>query len=808
MDTQAELKLLVEPNNEQERATTSFAKQVLICCGSGVLVMLAVYCTLGTIISAFSLPAETGVLFWTCLISAAVVTITAAFYRGKGLLVLIIPAFILFLLSFSEIVEGCKWVVHDISYQYSRWLPISAVFTETYEPATDPTAFLAAAGAFISLLLGFTICLRRSVFATIAITAPFVFLTFVITNLSSDLIYLLGLISVYLTLLISGTVKPDSFAKRGIIVIPSFIIAIVFMFIAYFLAPHEQYSREEQIAALSSRVRAIASQMGRFGQYWQTYGTGAWDMGWLGRLDIGLWQFNTSNVSIADAGNRSPTYQSLLEITSDKAGTFYLRGYSMQSFNGRSWISPEIIPDELDFTARRMPATIAYLYSIFTEDDELSAGVQTYNAQMTITRTGDITPRIIYEPYYSSNHIGINTFHPGIIDAAEQNFSFFHIEGNVHSFAERMRLEEFNYLESIHFGESVRFPGNSSIFPIDALHAYANVLSLLGVYTEIDSNTAQGLRQIAIDAGIDPDADRTAIADAVARFVRSAGRYTLSPEKTPEYEDFALYFLQELKEGYCIHFATVAVLMLRSLDVPARFTSGYVVSVAPGEVGQTIEITDLNAHAWVEVFYDDIGWLYLEATPPGGGLSLPDPRPHTPPLDAGAQESPDTIPENDISDNPSAWDFGPDNINNGNIPDAGTGDVSGTGNNTQQETDSSVPFEIPRIAIYIAYIALAILAIIARSKIMFRTREKRFMQANSNKAVLYMWRYIKRLGRSEVVIPNDIEELALKARFSQHRMTEDERAAMASYTNRLAFEISSGKNEYGRLWLKYIRALC
>ena len=79
---------------------------------------------------------------------------------------------------------------------------------------------------------------------------------------------------------------------------------------------------------------------------------------------------------------------------------------------------------------------------------------------------------------------------------------------------------------------------------------------------------------------------------------------------------------------------------------------------------------------------------------------------------------------------------------------------------------------------------------------------------DKTKAVLYMWRYIKRLGRREIVIPNDIEELALKARFSQHRMTEEERASMASYANRLVFEISNNKGEYGRLWLKYIRALC
>jgi hypothetical protein len=800
MDTQTELKLLIEPEEEQKRITTSFTKRALICCGSGVLIMLAVYCTLNAVVSAFSIPVETGMLFLVCFFSAAVVAVVTTLYREKGLLIMAFLAFLLFLLSFTEVIEGGKWVIHEISYNYSRWLPVSALFTETVDSATDPTAFLAAAGVLLSLSLGFAICLRRSVFITIAITAPIVFLTFVITNLRSDVFYLLGLISVYLTLLISGTVKPDSFTKRGLIVIPSFLIAMAFMILAYLFAPQGQYAREEQIAALGSRLRAVASQMGRFGQYWQSYGTGSWDMGWLGRLDTGLWQFNTTDVTIADAGNRAPSHQSLLEITANRAGTFYLRGYSMQSFDGRSWYNRETIPDELDFIARTMPSNIAVLYSLFIEDAHYPARMQ-----MAISRTGDVTPGITYVPYYSADRIADDAFNPA--QRTVNNISsFFYIDNSVHGYLERMRAEDFYYTDYTFLGESILFPDNSSAFPIDALRAYANVLNLMGIYTEIDSNTARELRRFAINAGIDPNADRTTIADEVARFVRSSGRYTLTPGITPEDEDFAVYFLRVLREGYCIHFATVATLMLRALDVPARFTSGYVVSVAPGEAGQTVVVTDLNAHAWVEVFYEDIGWLYLEATPPGGGLYLPPQRPHSPANDNGEQESPAAAPESNIPD--YLYDERDhEGLDNGFMPDMNANNGSGT-NNTQQGPEQSTFAGVLRFMINVICVVLVILAIIARRNIMHSNREKHFKQTNTNKAIIFMWRYIKRLGRQEVIIPHDIEELALKARFSQHRMTEDERAAMATYTNRVAFEISNGKSEYGKLWLKYVRALC
>jgi hypothetical protein len=812
MDTQVELKALIEPEPEQKSETPSFAKQVISCCGSGVLILIAVYCTLGALISAFSVPAETGSLFWICMLCALAVTVVTSLYRGKGLLVLIFPVFLLFLLNLPDIFEGGKWVAHEISFNYSLWLPVSALFSETFDPATDPTAFLSAAGVVLSFLLGFAICLRRSLFLTITITAPIVFLTFVITNLNSDVIYLLGVISVYLTLLISGTVKPDSFMKRGLIIVPSFVIAMAFMILVYMFAPYGQYAREEQIAALGAGFRTIASQMGRLGRYWQTPGTVTWDTGWIGRIDTGLWQFNTSTVSIADAGIRTPTHQSLLEITSSRAGTFYMRGYSMQSFDGRSWYNRELIPDELDTTARRMPASIAYLHSIFSNDNSDPPG-----AQMTISRTGDITPRIIYEPYYNSDHLGLNVFPDNTLNGSEHSVEFIHINGSIHGFAERMKAEDFYYTDHTLFGESVRFPENSNIYPIDALRAYANVLNLLGIYTEIDSMTAQGLREIAIEAGIDPGADRAVISDAVSRYIRSVGGYTLSPAITPESEDFALYFLQELREGYCIHFATAAVLMLRALDVPARFTTGYVVTVSPDDIGQTIILTDINAHAWVEVFYEDIGWLFLEATPSGGTFNLPAPIPHEPAPVSDEQDVFEDIPEdttgnvtdNTIADN-QLNERETDHLDNGYVPGVGIDNNSGAGNKNaaQQDTDQSTIFEVPRIVIYIIFASLAVISIIIRRNIMYKIRDKRFKQIDSNKAVIQMWRYIKRLGRKEIVAPNDIEELALKARFSQHRITDEERAFMEAYKNRLVYEISHGKGDYGRLWLKYIRALC
>jgi hypothetical protein len=59
-------------------------------------------------------------------------------------------------------------------------------------------------------------------------------------------------------------------------------------------------------------------------------------------------------------------------------------------------------------------------------------------------------------------------------------------------------------------------------------------------------------------------------------------------------------------------------------------------------------------------------------------------------------------------------------------------------------------------------------------------------------------------GKKEV--PEEIEELAYKARFSQHIISEDERGGMISYAYTLAAETYYFSNTFGRIWM-YIRGL-
>ena len=102
--------------------------------------------------------------------------------------------------------------------------------------------------------------------------------------------------------------------------------------------------------------------------------------------------------------------------------------------------------------------------------------------------------------------------------------------------------------------------------------------------------------------------------------------YNLDAENNPSGTDFVEYFLFDSREGYCVHFASAAVLALRYFGIPARYVTGYTVSPSDfvSDTGGTYTavITGKQAHAWAEVYLDAIGWVPVEMTP--GAVAFPE----------------------------------------------------------------------------------------------------------------------------------------------------------------------------------------
>lgn len=79
-------------------------------------------------------------------------------------------------------------------------------------------------------------------------------------------------------------------------------------------------------------------------------------------------------------------------------------------------------------------------------------------------------------------------------------------------------------------------------------------------------------------------------------------------------------FLTVTKQGYCVQFASSLCLLLREQGIPARYVEGYVAddqvrNYSSREYLYDTTVRDYNLHAWVEVWYEGLGWVTYEATP-------------------------------------------------------------------------------------------------------------------------------------------------------------------------------------------------
>lgn len=106
--------------------------------------------------------------------------------------------------------------------------------------------------------------------------------------------------------------------------------------------------------------------------------------------------------------------------------------------------------------------------------------------------------------------------------------------------------------------------------------------------------------------------NRYDVAKAVERHLESEKTYSLTDVPEPG-EHIADQFLFEQDAGYCEYYATSMVVMLRSQGIPARYVVGY----SEGEqVAQNrYVVRGADAHAWVEVYFEHVGWVRFDPTP-------------------------------------------------------------------------------------------------------------------------------------------------------------------------------------------------
>lgn len=312
------------------------------------------------------------------------------------------------------------------------------------------------------------------------------------------------------------------------------------------------------------------------------------------------------------------------------------------------------------------------------------------------------------------------------------------------------------------------------------------------VYLSVPFENKETIDKFIEEVGLEPGNPQV-VAKQLKDYYEENIPYTIRPGATPWRQDFVNYFLEKNRKGYCAHFASAATLVFRELGIPARYCEGYALSFTQvldqGELvegaeyssryegynslGETavlrVDATDADAHAWVEIFDKDLGWIKVDVTPPS------------------------TLNEDEIDENASFWDSF-NNVFGDGEEDAGAG--VGTNNNLDISKADTFMKYVAYVVIVLIFLAI-ICYIFLRCYPTIKYHRDYKAAGFSDKLILKYSRYINKLKRKDLKLRpmmNYEEQMAYLLPFS-----EADRLRMVDILDRAGFsnkEISPNEHNF------------
>ena len=295
--------------------------------------------------------------------------------------------------------------------------------------------------------------------------------------------------------------------------------------------------------------------------------------------------------------------------------------------------------------------------------------------------------------------------------------------------------------------------------------------------------------------------------DWIQDYVRKAAKYDTATAKIDSgYTDFAKWFLKESETGHCVHYATAAGVLLRAARIPARYVEGYIVDC---EAGKDVVVSKQNAHAWVE-YYDwyTQAWCILETTPAYPETERPNrvsvkPQ-HGKPI--GWLDTPEHLkPEQEPTETkPTIEDVPPEETETPTSQPEETVTTEPPGQNDQPQPQ---PQKNHNWIKPVLGCLLAILCILLQGYVRIWVKRKLWDRGQPNKRTIWRWRLIRVDAKLlKQILPKELDDLAKKARFSQHEIQPEELQRYEAYRLTLLAEVAK-KPWYQKLFIKWILAI-
>lgn len=365
------------------------------------------------------------------------------------------------------------------------------------------------------------------------------------------------------------------------------------------------------------------------------------------------------------------------------------------------------------------------------------------------------------------------------------------------------------YLENSqkHTDYSVIYTGKGSA-PSEAYCDYAQE-----VYTQLPEELREPLQLYLMRNGL-----FQATAGQISAWVKNHGIYDLKTPRTPIGEDFVLYFLEESQRGYCVHFASSTVLLLRAQGIPARYVTGYAVD---GDIGQRNTVTAAQGHAWVEYFSKDLGWRVLDPTPadwqeqqePQTQLpeqtqqpemsDPPEPLPDEPEPEK-PEETPETPEESQTPDENPPEETPVIHIPLPSIPAIIQPEGTAGGTNAAAPRTQ---FTISKVLLWHLFAVVFAIALIPLQRYLrLKWRAHLCSTGLPNKRTLAWWKHLKVICRAAHTTPSDeARAVAQKAKFSAHTVTEEERNVLEKEASKVTGTLRCVPS-VKRFWYQFVRA--
>lgn len=707
----------------------------------------AVFC----VTSAFDIVVDGWIIIAACIGSALVFSV--CFQKKKFLWLLLgLCAAIIFLSVFTEVFAPIPptimQLLHDILSRFSSAYPNLSFAIPAAPEAMEmqsPTLLFTLLGILLTVWLTWGVGYRSGLI-TVAGTLPFLLLCVIINDTPPHVFPLILMLTAWLTVMLCKErhQEPASMdaARLGITLMAVLLLLSV---VGTFYPKDDTRDRElpelvqDMLDMLPDSLQNMLSRNSD------------------GIHDDELGADTDEVLDLTTQGVRDRKDTVMMHLSSTQEGVLYLRGAAKDIYTGSSWESRNAASAADSVYAQTSLGTAL--------GDAHQAAVEIHNYQDSAS--------VAFVPY------GFINCTPG-----EE------IDSDL-----RIPCITDNYIDYF-------WPG---LYTLDLSEPVAEVNTSYEAYVldtclELPENTKNTLYELALDCGYDPELSTLETIAWVAEFVRSVGTYQLNVSRQPTNFDFAVYFLTESRKGYCVHFATAAATMCRALGIPARYASGYRATIT--EAGEIANVTDQDTHAWAEIYLSGFGWLPLEATPGfGESLSLPQVE-HSPDPMGAIDPKPEPEPETSPSPSPEPEEPEPSAV-------APSPEPSGAAPSPTPVPEESGPasgsesggggFALIYVLIPLGVILLALAGVLIRHRVLVTRRVRRFRRGGSNARVIARWQYLERLTFYGAEPEKELEALALKAKFSQHQLTQEELDEFSQRTRTLALETRQGLTGWMRL---------